>query len=123
MEFSFNTENRAAGVGLQALQHYKAGQFKDAITCFTEILDMEPGNWDARLLLAASYYKSGQYMSAERIFHYISNTCNDMEIRSKATQALRSTKSQIERGTTELPAEFGCYNAPGVNYCSSWLDG
>lgn len=123
MEISFNTQNREAAVGLKALQQYKAKQYNDAIASFTEILDYEPGNWDARLLLAACYYKSGQFMTAQRIFTFIDNNCILAEIVSKARQALRSTQSQLERGTTELPPEFGCYGKPGMKYISSsWLD-
>lgn len=124
MEITFNTQNAEATVALKALQQYKAKQFKEAIASFTEILDCEPGNWDARLLLGACYYKSGQFLTAQRIFNYINESCcTNLEARAKAREALRSVQSQLERGTTDLPAEFGCYNKPGMSYISaSWLD-
>lgn len=123
MNISFNTENREAAVGLKALQQYKAKQYNEAIASFTEILDLEPRNWDARLLLAASYYKSAQYFTAQRIFMFIKDNCPEREIASKATEALRSTKAQLEHGSTDLPPEFGCYEMPGIkSMFSSWLD-
>lgn len=123
MDISFNTENREAAVGLRAMQQYKAKQFNEAIGSFTEILDFEPQNWDARLLLAASYYKSNQYYTAQRIFTFIAESCPDREIAGKAREALRSTKAQLEHGSTTLPPEFGCYELPGIKgMFSSWLD-
>ena|SRR5579883_3243248 len=123
MELSFNTVNREGGVGLKAFQQYTSKQYNEAIASFNLILDFDPKNWDARLLLAACYYKTKQYVTAERIFSFIAETCDNVEIRSKARQALRSTRSQIEHGTTELPPEFGCYNNPGMkSLFTSWLD-
>lgn len=124
MELSFNTENRQAGVGLRALQQYSSKQYKEAIASFTDILDLEPNNWDARLLLAACYYKTSQYITAQRIFTFISNNCQNVEILSRARQALRATQFKMEHGSNDLPPEFGCYNNPGMKQIVSanWLD-
>lgn len=123
MGLSFNTENREAGVGLKAFQLYTSKKYSEAISAFNLILDFEPKNWDARLLLGACYYKTKQYITAQRVFNNIAENCDNLEIRSKARQALRSTQMQIEHGSTDLPPEFGCYNNPGMkSLVKSWLD-
>ena len=87
MELSFNTENRTSGVGLKALQLYSSKQYEAAIKSFQDILDLEPNNWDARLLLGACYYKTSQFITAQRIFNYIASNCKNLEILSKTRQA------------------------------------
>lgn len=123
MEITFNTQNVDATVALKALRLYKDRNFKEAIPAFTDILDAEPGNWDARLLLGACYYKTEQYVTAQRIFRYIAESCTSFEIRSKALAALQDTTSRLEKRTVECPPEFGAYaNRVTQGFRAQWLD-
>jgi thioredoxin-like negative regulator of GroEL len=121
MEITFNTHNADATVALKALNLYKAKQYNEAIPALTEILDYEPGNWDARLLLAACYYRTQQFLTAQRIFRYISDSCPDRLTRLKAVEATNVIASKLDHKSDSLPPEFGSY-ASRVPGQISWLE-
>lgn len=109
MNLTFNTEIATnVSVVLDALNFYQKRQFKEAIEPLMNVLDMEPRNWDARLMLAACYYKTEQYGAAERAFRMIYDNAADIEMRNKAGQGLRAVAHKFHRRTHDLPPEFGC---------------
>ncbi|MBX9685460.1 MAG: tetratricopeptide repeat protein [Candidatus Obscuribacterales bacterium] len=121
MEITFNTCNLDASVALKALQLYKAKKYKEAIPALQEILDVEPKNWDARLLLGACYYKTAQYPSAQRLFQFIYDAPGvPQATRIKAQQALRAV-AMAKEGLSDLPAEFGCYAQLNSKAHTNWL--
>lgn len=95
-------------VALKALEHYQSGRFRDAIQDLQSVLDFEPKNWDARLMLGASYYKTQQWSAAHRTFQYIATNAVDNEIRLKANEAMQVTQSKLNSNRCGMPAEFGC---------------
>ena len=121
MEITFDTQKVDATVAVKALRFYKSKQYNEAIPALTDILDYEPSNWDARLLLAACYYKTQQYMTAQRIFRFISDGCPERATRLKALEALNVIGTQIYHRSDDLPPEFGSYanRLPGQ---ISWLE-
>lgn len=95
MNLTFNTQNVNIQVALKALNAYRAGDFMQAASALQEILDMEPQNWDARLMLGACHFKTGHYFQAECAFRNICENCKDTEIRNKARQGMLSAGSKI----------------------------
>lgn len=121
MEITFNTENRNATVALKALRLYKTKQYSEAIPSLTDILDCEPNNWDARLLLAACYYRTQQYMTAQRIFRFIADGCPERTTRLKALEAINVIATKMENKSNDCPPEFGCYASRHASKIS-WLE-
>lgn len=121
MNLTFNTEIAAnISVVLEALNYYQNRQFNQAIQPLLNVLDVEPRNWDARLMLAACYYKTNQYAAAERAFRMICENSGDADLKKKAAEGLRAASAKLSRRSMTLPAEFGCSverGAPEV----SWL--
>ncbi len=109
MNLTFNTEIAAnITVVLEALNYYQNREFTQAIEPLLNVLDAEPKNWDARLMLAACYYKTNQNAAAERAFRLICENAEDSEMRTKAAEGLRAVAVRFSKRTVELPAEFGC---------------
>lgn len=96
-------------VALNAIEHCQAGRFTQAINDLQSVLDFEPNNWDARLMLGACYYKTQQWSAAHRTFDFIASKCTDSEIRMKAQEAVQVTTAKLNKwNTVGLPLEFGC---------------
>lgn len=109
---TFNTTSLDVSVALDAIKHYQAGNFNLAINSLQMVLDCEPDNWDARLMLGACFYKSGQYMSAHRIFQFLCDKTTNLEIRLKATEGVQVCAAKMDKRLSmpgDIPAEFGCY--------------
>jgi thioredoxin-like negative regulator of GroEL len=111
MELTFNTQTVDVSVALKALKLYREGEFGEATTALLQVLDAEPKNWQARLMLAACYFKTGQLFAAQRAFRVIYDQCADEELRTKALDALQFTNARLAKKTTNTPLEFGEYVA------------
>lgn len=125
MALTFNTLIADVSVALKAINLYQAGSYKEAISELQCILDYEPCNWDARLMLAACYYKTGQLPAAHRAFQFIKDRTDRDELRKKAEEGLEATNAKIEKrdsGASALPAEYGLY-VDRVNHRSSASQG
>ncbi len=127
MKLTFNTLIADVSIALKAINNYRAGSYEQAITSLHDILDSEPMNWDARLMLAACYYKTEQWSSAHRAFAFIVSRTNDNDIRAKALEGQQVTSAKLNNWIGrpgELPAEFGCFverlNQPKQR-AMSWL--
>ena len=88
MDFSINTSQVDAMVALKAYTLYKSAQYSDAIPVLEAILDFEPKNWQARLFLAACWFKTNQPMTAQRALKFVHDNCPDAELKQKAALAL-----------------------------------
>lgn len=129
MKLTFNTLVVDVTVALKAINRYQAGAYKDAIADLQCILDLEPRNWDARIMLAACYYKTGQYPAAQRAFQFIADKSEIAEVRAKAMEGLQATSAKLDprnSGMSALPAEFGCHveriNVPQPQRGPNWLN-
>lgn len=112
MKLTFNTLIADVSVALKAINNYRAGSFEEAIRSLHDVIDLEPTNWDARLMLAACYYKTGQWSAAHRAFSFIAAKTNDIDVRQKALEGQQVTSNKLNKWNGrpgELPAEFGCY--------------
>lgn len=107
MEITIITAEINAEVALSALRCYRNGQFKDALGKLQDILDVEPTNWQARLYLAACFFKTAQPAAAQRTLRYIYDNCPDETLRKKAFEALRVINAETTHKTFEVAAEFG----------------
>lgn len=123
MDFTFNTQIVDVSVALNALKFYKAAQYQEATTCLLEILDVEPKNWDARLMLGACYFKTEQYGAAQRAFRFIYEKCPESAVKAKAIEGMQAATSKLQVPNQNLPLEFGGY-APRFQSASrlSWID-
>jgi thioredoxin-like negative regulator of GroEL len=122
MNLTFNTEIAAnISVVLKALELYQNRQFQQAIEPLLDVLDTEPKNWDARLMLAACYYKTDQFAAAERAFRLITEQSRDLELRSKARHGLQVISAKRSKRGPELPPEWGCTADQFAMPEASWL--
>ena len=124
---TFNTTSLDVSVALNAVRYYQSGNFQQAIDSLQLVLDVEPNNWDARLMLGACYYKSGQFVSAHRVFQFIADKTDKPQIRTKAAEGAQVCAAKLDNRLTMpgvIPAEFGCYvEFSGVKTAKpmSWL--
>ncbi len=120
MNITFNTQIVDVSVALKALDLYRNREYKQAISTLVEILDTEPNNWQARLMLAVCYYKTDQFPTAHRTFRYIYEKCQQIDLKRKAFEAMQASNLKM-LAHVDVPAEFGCYvdRKPQI---PSWLD-
>ncbi len=127
MKLTFNTMIADVSVALGAINSYHAGRFDDAINHLHSILDLEPNNWDARLMLAACYYRTRQWAASHRVFELIANRTDSAAIRQKALEGLQVTTAKLNKwngSNTSIPEEFGCYverTNRSADEAMSWL--
>ena len=122
MEFTFNTQIVDVSVALNALRMYREGDYRRAITHLIDVLDTEPNNWQARLMLGASYYKTGEYAAAQRVFRFLYEKCPEEELKRKAFEGSQAAGIKMTK-PQDLPPEFGCYvDRKPVPKRASWLD-
>jgi thioredoxin-like negative regulator of GroEL len=130
MQLTFNTLVVDVSTALKAINSYQAGAYKEAISDLQCILDLEPKNWDARIMLAACYYKTGQFPAAQRAFQFIADKSDDAGARAKALEGMQAAAAKLDcrhsSGMSALPAEFGCYverinTAPRAPQGPQWL--
>lgn len=88
---------------------YKEGAFRDAIPKMQCVLDMEPNNWLARLILGACFARSGQQYAADCAFRHIMDNCKDEEIRERARLAAEATRTDNTRFFHSTINEFCDY--------------
>lgn len=110
MKLTFNTLNCDATIALRAMRNYRAGIYDAAIADLQSVLDVEPTNWDARLMLGACYYRTAQWSAAHRVFQFINDRTDSLDLRNKALDGLAATNAKVNKyNRASLPAEFGCY--------------
>jgi hypothetical protein len=124
VNLTFNTQNVSASVALKALQHYRAHEFQQAINSLLDVLDSEPDNWQARLMLAVCYYKTTQLLAAERAFRAVYEKATTPEMREMGCEGLRATRAKLERKSIDCPPEFGEYSQRRLppEPLFAWLD-
>ena len=120
MQLTFNTQNVNVAVALKALDSYRSGQYKQTSVALIEVLDVEPQNWDARLMLGACYYKMGQYFSAQCAFRMICERATDAGVRGRAQEGLLASGRKIGK-REDTPPEFGSC-AVRQDFAVAWLD-
>jgi len=124
MNLTFDIEIVDAKVALRALKQYEEGNFGEAIRTLLEILDLEPKNWQARLMLAVCYYKTKQFISAERTFRFIYDQASERDLRKRGLEGLQATKAKLERNQAGIPAEIASYFECNTKEpFFPWLDG
>jgi tetratricopeptide (TPR) repeat protein len=122
MEFTFNTQIVDVSVALNALNLYREGNYKQAISHLTDILDMEPNNWQARLMLGACHYQVGEYSTSQRVFRFLADYCTDQEVKRKALSGFQAASAKLAK-PLDLPPEFGCYaDLKPAQRKVTWLD-
>jgi hypothetical protein len=127
-QMTFNTQNVNIAVALRALDSYRNKNYVEAVGALLEVLDLEPRNWDARLMLGACYYKLGQNFAAQNAFRKICEQAKDPEVCARAREGLRATGGRLETetppksqgwfGNLGLPSEFSGTH----KYAIPWLD-
>ena len=122
MDFTFNTQIVDVSVAVNALKFYRDGDYKQSITQLLQVLDMEPNNWQARLMLGACYYKTAQFSAAQRAFRFLYDKCPDSDLKRKAMEGVQASTAKLQK-SEELPAEFGGYaDRNPIEKPECWLD-
>jgi hypothetical protein len=120
MQLTFNTQNTSATVALKALKCYRDGDYKEASLALLEVLDAEPINWDARLMLGACYYKMEQYFSAQCAFRIVCDQANDPMTRIKGREGLLASGGKMGK-RVDMPPEFGSCSVR-QEFVVGWLE-
>ena len=60
-------------------------------------------------MLAVCYYKTNQFLAAQRAFRLIYEQANDVEIRKKGLEGLQATKAKLEKKMLLDCPEFSSY--------------
>jgi len=120
MQLTFNTQNVNISVALKALNSYRSGGYREASLALLEVLDTEPQNWDARLMLGACYYKLGQYFAAQCAFRVVCELSTDSAMRTKGREGILASNQRMGK-RVEAPPEFGSC-AVRQEFAVSWLD-
>lgn len=111
MKLTFSTFVADLSLTLDAVNLYQSGEFRRAINHIQAVLDLEPSNWDARLMLAVCFFKTGQHGAAIRAFQVIADKAACPDIRQKALEGLKVCSAKLERAFDHpaAPAEFGSH--------------
>ena len=117
---SFNTQNVNITVALNAMENYRNKDYKEAVPNLIHVLDVEPQNWQARLMLGACYYKLGQYFAAMCAFRLVSDKATDSAIKAEARRGLIACSGKGQE-RAKSPEEFGWHFAV-ERVAVSWLD-
>jgi tetratricopeptide (TPR) repeat protein len=83
---------------------YMGGKFEKAIEYLELALSGDDENWNARLMLGMSYYKTGQTNLAEIVIGAIMSQCTDSKMILRAKQALENihvSEMEISRGASD----------------------
>jgi thioredoxin-like negative regulator of GroEL len=72
----------------QAYDYYREGQYKHALPLFQAIVEAEPSNYHAHLVLGVCYFYTKHANGAKDIFRFVADNCGDKEYKSKALLAL-----------------------------------
>lgn len=85
---------------------YRNRDFKEAIDCLQQVLDVEPKHWRAKIYLAMSYYHSGEVFTAFRHFTFLKDECTDAHIRAQAESAIQAMNQQVNSKMPEMTSTF-----------------
>jgi tetratricopeptide (TPR) repeat protein len=108
MKLTFNTLIGDGSIALRAIRNYRAGAYKDAVVDLQSVLDLEPQNWNARLMLGACYFRMEQWFAAQSAFQFINDKSNEPDMRSRALEGLNAVSTKVNKRTVaQFPAEFG----------------
>jgi hypothetical protein len=110
MQISINTTQFESTIALSAYHSYKAGDFDLATQSLLQVLDVEPRNWLARLMLAVCYHKTEKDFAAERALRFVYQNCPDEALKQRACLALQTLAANIQAAKRK-PVEFGRFNS------------
>ena len=71
-----------------AFQHFREGQYTEALAAFKSGLALDSNNWTARLYSGMCHARLGDLAAAKREFLNIRDLCPDNDMRAKAASAL-----------------------------------
>lgn len=106
MELGMNTAEFTSNA-VSAYREYKSGNYQKALPILQDVLDFEPDNWMARLLLGVCFYKCGQPMASVRAFRLVYERCQESPIKQKACLALQAVTATLQKHNIEMPLEWG----------------
>lgn len=110
MDIRITTVNLDISVALRAINAFKNGDYPAAMEALTAILDSEPMNWQARLFLAISLFRTGQIAASQRTFQYICDNSSDVYICRKAQQGLECIRTSASVKTVQAGVDVqGAY--------------
>lgn len=72
------------------MEHYRAGDFEQAVAALKALTASHPSMWNSRLYLGMAYSKMGRISHAIQEFRDISEWCQDPDLRAKAATALKA---------------------------------
>jgi tetratricopeptide (TPR) repeat protein len=118
-------DTQIAGISfaIDALRLYCDGDFKIAISKLIEILDKDPRNWYAHLMLGACYYNTNDLAAARREFQSVYKKCPEVEFVRMSVEGYAASLTTMMINLVEVAPEFGCYSDRGpATKPVTWLD-
>lgn len=107
MKSTPSIQNAGLSLALRALKLYDDGDFCQAVKPLIEVLDAEPNNWQARLMLGSCYYNTGSFAAAQRAFQFTYEKCADEKLKRQAFEGWQACKLKLDNPASPLP-DFGC---------------
>ena len=77
------------------LSAYQNGRLTEAIELLSKALEIKHDEWEARLYLGMSYYRTGLRKQARYQFQTIMDWCQNQEIRKMAKVALEAVNLEM----------------------------
>jgi hypothetical protein len=113
VDINFNTTQLDASLVVNAYAFYKSGDYERAISALLGLLNIEPRNWQARLILGACYFHVNQKPAAQQAFRFVHDNCHDHDIARKAGLALQTVNAELLKDVMP-PADSGKKPAAGA---------
>jgi hypothetical protein len=85
-----------ASLEKQGVEAYRHGDYARCIQIMNEVVDVEKGNWQARLYLAMSHYAVGEVFLGAMHFRYLEQNCPDETVRAKSQDSLKSMEPELK---------------------------
>ena len=103
MQTTSTTEMCGVSIFRNAVKLFGEEEYEKAMSQFLEVLDADPLDWYARLLLGACYYKSEEFAAAERIYQYIYQKCSDEKLVRVAVDGFRASRARASKSVRAMP--------------------
>lgn len=92
----FVNHNQSNTQVIDAIRHYREKDFERATAVLYELLDKDPNNIEARLLLASCLLFAAHYFLAGQAFLHVVQHAKDPDLRLQGRRGVESVKRHVQ---------------------------